>query len=175
MAYTSTKAQQEQLRLKLVALEQRERGEGRERAEGAMASSVEEVQSKEVEHRGKELGGGDVSKGSKEDSDGAEESDGGWVLEGGDVDGGLEIEVKRLRTELAVERNNRSLLAEELRQVGKERDEFMQKFMEVERELRSHRHSVSHSVMSSSSSTDTSDSARASGGHQRQLNLTISK
>ena len=87
-----------------------------------------------------------------------------------------------MRTELAVERNNRSLLAEELRQIRKERDEFMQKFMEVERELRSQRHSVSQSVMSTSSSTDTgdttrasADSPRASGGHQRQLNLTISK
>ena len=56
---------------------------------------MEEVRSTEVEHRDKEMGGGDVSKGSKEDSDGAEESDGGWVLEGGNVDRGLELEVKR--------------------------------------------------------------------------------
>ena len=175
MAYTSTKAQQEQLRLKLVALEQRERTEGREQAEGTMASSVEELRGKEVENKGKRLGEDDLNKRSKEDSYGAEESDGEWVLEGGYVDGGLEVEVKRLRTELAVERNNRSLLAEELRQVGKERDEFMQKFMEVERELRSHRHAVSQSVMSTSQSTDAGDSARASSGHQRQLSLTISK
>ena len=175
MAYASTKAQQEQLRLKLVALEQRERGEGREQTEGTMASSVEELRGKEVANKGKRLGEDDLNKRSKEDSYGAEESDGEWVLEGGDVDGGLEVEVKRLRTELAVERNNRSLLAVELRQVGKERDEFMQKFMEVERELRTHRHAVSQSVMSTSQSTDAGDSARASSGHQRQLSLTISK
>ena len=87
------------------------------------------------------------------------------------MDGGLDIKVKRLLMKLAVERKNHSLLAEELRQVGKERDEFMQKFMEVERELSSH--AVSQSA--NSPLTDAGDSARASSGHQRQLSLTISK
>ena len=58
-------------------------------------------------------------------------------------------EMKKLRTELAVERNNRSLVAKELQQVGKERDGFMQRFMELERELRSRHRSASESVMTS--------------------------
>ena len=48
-----------------------------------------------------------------------------------------------------MERNNRSLVAKELQQVGKERDEFMQRFMELERELRSRHRSASDSVMTS--------------------------
>ena len=90
-----------------------------------------------------------------------------------DVDGGLDVKVKRLLMELAVERNNCSVLTKELQQVGKERDEFMQKFTVVEQELRSH--AVSQSILSTSSSTDAGDSARASSGHQRQLSITITK
>ena len=56
-------------------------------------------------------------------------------------------EMKKLRTELVVERKNRSLVAKELQQVGKERDEFMQRFMELERRLRSWHRSASESVM----------------------------
>ena len=54
--------------------------------------------------------------------------------------------MKKLWTELAVERNNRSRVAEELQHMSKERNEFMQRFMELERELKTQYRSVSKSV-----------------------------
>ena len=81
-------------------------------------------------------------------------------------------EMKKLRTELAVERNNRSLVAKELQQVGKEKDEFMQIFMELERELRSRHRSASESVMTTStpslktSAGSARSSTEATGGQQ---------
>lgn len=175
-AYTSAKAQQEQLRLRLVALEQKER------AEGGVSSRAQGLQGGEMEDEGKGLQVREKKQLETGGSGGTEVS-GGWVLEGG-IERGGDVNphdgVKRLRTELAVERKNRSLLAEELQQVGKERDEFMQKFMEVERELRSHHHSVAESVMTASSSSSAGvstgeSSARSASGQQRRLGLTISK
>ena len=181
MAYTSSKAQQEQLRLRLVALEKK-----REKDASEMSESLEgKMEEREVGTSG---GGGSVKKKSeldKGESFGVKEEDredDGWVLEGGDDKGmTLQDEVKRLRTELAVERKNRSLLAEELVHVGRERDQFMQKFMEIERELRSHhRSSVFDSVMTASSSSAGSSGAGRGGtttasGQQKKLSLTISK
>ena len=179
IAFINAKAQQEQLRVRLMA-----QGDNERMVSSRVGGELGLQGSDKGRERGRsdKDGGGDVSG----------EEDDGWVLEGGGRD--PRDEVKRLQMELAVERSNRSLLADELQEVGRERDEYMQRFMEVERELRSHHHSSSggataESVMTaSSSSVGDDDDGSSSGGssckkssvasskhQQKRINLTISK
>ena len=148
-AFGSTKVQKEQLELKIAALE-----EERKREEVA-----------EETNRG------------REESDSGEPGE-GWECGEGEGEGDTEEELKRLKTELAVERRNRSVVADELQKVAQERDRFVQKFMETERELRQQQQRmVVESAMTASSSSNEGAEV-SSGGASRQprkLCLTVSK
>ena len=194
-AYTSSKAQQETLRLRLVALEEERKaevedgwvmeGEGGRKREGGGTEREGGGREREGERRDMEEreGGGREREGEGRDT---EEREGGGreteEREGGgrERERNPQEELKRLRTELAVERKNRSVVAEELQKVGRERDKFMQKFMEAEREMRNRRHQqqvMSESVMTVSGSSEGSsgDSGVGSKLLQRRINLTVSK
>ena len=152
-AFGSTKVQKEQLELKIAALE-----EERKREEVA-----------EETNRGSSVKG--------EESDSGEPGE-GWECDEGEGEGDTEEELKRLKTELAVERRNRSVVADELQKVAQERDRFVQRFMETERELRQQQQRmVVESAMTASSSSNEGAEV-SSGGASRQprkLCLTVSK
>ena len=152
-AFGSTKVQKEQLELKIAALE-----EERKREEVA-----------EETNRGSSVKG--------DESDSGEPGE-GWECGEGEGEGDTEEELKRLKTELAVERRNRSVVADELQKVAQERDRFVQRFMETERELRQQQQRmVVESAMTASSSSNEGAEV-SSGGASRQprkLCLTVSK
>ena len=152
-AYAGIKEQ-----LKLVALEEERK---RELGPGvAVKASMERVSEREQRRESKteKAERESAAKGSNDDED-------GWVFEGeGERAGGTKEEVKRLRTELAVERKNRSVVAEELQKVARERDRFAAKFMETERDLRRHRQQERERMINSGVMTSSSCFSSTGGG-----------
>ena len=177
MAVSSLKAQLEQARQKnALLLKGRERREG-EREEGGLVvlASGGSVSGEGVRVEGvmEERGTG-KSKGKQEETDQKEEEEEtvGYITvkrEKLNFD-----ELKRLRMELAVERNNRSVVAVELQHVGQERDRYMQQLMELQREVKSLSRSTTSTAQASAVPTTSSKASPTVPG-QRRICIAISK